>query len=394
MRNILYIVPSDYESLSSKGVVDLILQRDEVGFFDNVYTLHPFTKNDRIIELKKNNIIFEYGWKFNNNLLNKFKITKFFGTIILLFKLAFVFPFKIRNKSISVIRATDPYYMGLIAFYYSKVLKIPFVVSVHSDYDKGAELGGQTFKILNSREIAKKIENFTYKKADLILPISYYLKKKIIDEYCIDSNKIHIFHHGISFEKFDNINYLNIKRKFNIEKPYLIGYVSRLSKEKHCLDILYITKKLLKIREDFFILVAGNGQEYSYMDKFIKKNKLEKNIKILGFQSKDIVFNIRKQSNINICFLDGFSLIEACAAGNPVLAYDTEWHSELVQDSLSGFLIKENDIEDMVEKINYILNNEKMLREMGKNARELAFKNHNIQNTIKQKQNIFKKVIT
>ena len=130
------------------------------------------------------------------------------------------------------------------------------------------------------------------------------------------------------------------------------------------------------------------------MDKFIKKNKLEKNIKILGFQSKDIVFNIRKQSNINICFLDGFSLIEACAAGNPVLAYDTEWHSELVQDSLSGFLIKENDIEDMVEKINYILNNEKMLREMGKNARELAFKNHNIQNTIKQKQNIFKKVIT
>ncbi|QOP45836.1 glycosyltransferase family 4 protein [Sulfurimonas paralvinellae] len=393
MRNILYIVPSDYDSLKQKGVIDLILQRDEGGFFNKVFTLHPFTKNNKVIKLKENNIIFEYGWKSSLDFLNKFRITKIFRTLIILLKLIFIFPFIIKKEKISIIRATDPYYMGLIALYYSKLLKIPFIVSVHSDYDKGAELGGQTFKVLGSRKIAKQIEKFVYKKADLILPISNYLKRKIIDQYEIDENNIDVFYHGVSFENFDNTKFLNIKEIFNIDKPYILGYIARLSKEKQCLDILYITKELVKMRNDFCILVAGNGPEYNYMNSFIKKNNLENNIKLIGFQSKNIVFTIKKQSNINICLLDGFSLIEACASGKPVIAYDTEWHSELIKDNTSGLLVKENDIKEMVNKIDYLLNNEKLSHKLGKYARELAFQNHSLKNSVKNKQNIYHKIL-
>lgn len=391
MRNILYIVPSDYESLYKKGVTDMILQRDEGGFFDKVFTLHPFTKNNKVIKLKENNIVFEYGWKSSFDFLNRFKITKIIGTLKILFKLAFIFPFQIKKEKISIVRATDPYYMGLIAFYYSKILKVPFVVSVHSDYDKGAELGGQTFKVFGSRKIAKKFEKFVYNKAGKILPIREYLKKKIISEYKISSAKIDIFPHGISFKEFDNTRAIDIYENFQISKnKKIISFVGRMSNENYIYDVLEIAKKLSKYRNDFIILIVGAGNEYESISKIVNEENLFDIIKLTGFQGKDIVVNVRKQSYISLCLMAGFSLIEACAAARPVISYDIEWHSELVKNNDSGYLLSEHDINGVVAKINDLLSNEEMSIELGRNARELALKKHDINNTTKLKQNMYK----
>ena len=77
MRNILYIVPSDFDSLKKKGVVDMIKERDEGGFFDKVITLHPFTRSNKEINLSNNNKIIEYGWKTDIDFLDKLFIKKF-----------------------------------------------------------------------------------------------------------------------------------------------------------------------------------------------------------------------------------------------------------------------------------------------------------------------------
>lgn len=393
MRNILYIVPSDYDSLKKKGVVNMIKERDEDGFFDNVLTLHPFTRNNREVIISDNNKIIEYGWKSKLDFFNNFLVTKIIGTLTIIFKLLFVFPFIVKKEKIDIIRATDPYYMGLLGLYYSKILKIPFVVSIHSDYDKGAELGGQTFNILGSRKLAKKLEKIIYNRADNILPISNYLKERIINEYNIKVEKISIFSHGISFSAFEQTSFIDIKNNFHADAQYILTYVARLSKEKHCLDILGITVKLLEIRDDFCILVAGDGEKYTYMQNFITDNNLTKKIKLLGFQPKKLIVNLRKQANINICFLDGFSLIEACASAKPVIAYNTEWHKELVKNNETGLLVEENNIDEVVDKICYLLDNPDITEYFGKNARELAYNNHDIKNTTKIKQEIYKKIL-
>ena len=278
--------------------------------------------------------------------------------------------------------------------YYSKIFKVPLVVSIHADYDLGNKLGGQTFKIFGSRRLAKKLEKFIYKNSSKILPISEYLKKKIITEYKIDPTRIEIFYHGISFKEFDKIEYINIREKFNIKSKHIIGYVARLSKEKNCLDVLYICEKLTKYRKDFMFLVAGNGSEYKYMKEYIKKHNLENYIMLIGFQNKNIIYNIRKQSFINLCLLDGFSLIEACAGARPVIAYDIEWHYELVKNNETGFLIEENNIDEVVKKIIYLLDNPSIAEKLGKNARELALKRHDMNNVIKIKQNIYEGVLS
>ena len=392
-RKLLIIAPNNYEDIENKGVIHHYDFFKEDGFFSKLLVLFPLARND--FKHENNGIsFFQYGWGFNNTFLNNFSLFKIFGSFTILWKLLFVFPFVLKREKVSLIRATDPYYMGLIGLFYAKLFKIPLTISVHSDYDMGAKLGGQTFKIFGSRKIAKKLEKFIYNHCDRILPISDYLKQKIIKEYSIEPNKIKIFPHGISFDDFDNTLAINIKEKFHIdENKYLIGYVARLSKEKHCLDILEIVNRLSRIRNDFMLLVAGDGKEFEYMNDFIRNNNLEEYIKLLGFQEKSVVYNLRKESEINLCLLDGFSLIEACAAKKAVIAYDTEWHYSLIIDNETGYLLKENAIDDMVDKIDYLLNNREVSKILGENARVFAFKNHNIDNTVKIKQDIFKRIL-
>ncbi|MCF6339845.1 MAG: glycosyltransferase family 4 protein [Sulfurimonas sp.] len=391
MRNVLYIVPSDYDSLEKKGVLNLILERDEGAFFDNILTLHPFTKNNKTIDLRDNNRVVEYGWKSKITFLNKFLVTKVFGTLTILFKLAFIF----KQKKISIIRATDPYYMGLIGLYYSKLFNIPLLVSIHSDYDKRYELDKNgSFTILGSRMLAKKLEKFILKKCDLIIPIRKHMKKDIINEYNIDENKIKIFPHGIDFKKILNVKEMDIHKMFDLDKTKkIISFVGRVTKENYIDDIIYIVKKLSIMRSDFIFLIVGDGKDLEYMKNLVNNNNLDNCVKFIGFQDHNVVINVRKQSTVSLCLMAGFSLIEACACARPVISYDVEWHHELVKSAQTGFLVKEHDVDDVVSKLIFLLDNPELSGEYGKNAYLLANKAHNITNTTKIKQEIYLGVI-
>ena len=397
MRNILYIVPSDFGSLKKKGVVDMIKERDEGGFFDKVVTLHPFTRSNKEINLSNNNKIIEYGWKTDIDFLDKLFITKILGTIGILFKLAFIFPFVIKKEKIDIIRATDPYYMGLLGLYYSKIFKIPVVVSIHSDYDKRFILDGSkgSFTIFGSRNLAKKLEKFVYKNVDKILPIREYMRLNIISEFKIDEGKVEVFPHGVNFKEFDEVEFIDIYEKFGIDRSKkIISFIGRLSKENYIYHLIDIARKLKKLREDFVLLIVGGGNEYENVKNIVVEQYLDNVIYFTGFQNKEIVVNVRKQNYLALTLMGGFSLIEACAGARPVIAYDIEWHYELVKNNETGFLIEENNIDEVVKKIIYLLDNPSIAEKLGKNARELALKRHDMNNVIKIKQNIYEGILS
>jgi len=397
MRNILYIVPSDFDSLKKKGVIDMIKERDEGGFFDKVVTLHPFTRSNKEINLSNNNKIIEYGWKTGIDFLDKLFITKILGTIGILFKLAFIFPFVIKKEKIDIIRATDPYYMGLLGLYYSKIFKIPVVVSIHSDYDKRFILDGSkgSFTIFGSRNLAKKLEKFVYKNVDKILPIREYMRLNIISEFKIDEGKVEVFPHGVNFKEFDEVEFIDIYEKFGIDRSKkIISFIGRLSKENYIYHLIDIARKLKKLREDFVLLIVGGGNEYENVKNIVVEQYLDNVIYFTGFQNKEIVVNVRKQNYLALTLMGGFSLIEACAGARPVIAYDIEWHYELVKNNETGFLIEENNIDEVVKKIVYLLDNPSIAEKLGKNARELALKRHDINNVIKIKQNIYEGILS
>ncbi len=393
--DLLIIAPNDYDSLVRKGVLYQYENYREGGYFRRVISLFPFTRETMTKEEDENKIFFQYGWKSGLAKLDRFKVMKLFGSLGILFRLAFVFPFVLRKYDIRVIRASDPYLSGLAGWYYSRLLRIPLVISVHSDYDLGDESGGFTFKIFGSRKLAKKIEHFVYRKSQAIWPISEYLIERIRTSYDdLAAEKFSTFPHGIDVSFFDDIEEVDIRQEFGISPDHsLISYVARLSKEKNCLDLPLIARELRKFTEDFTILVIGSGKEFETIREMSRRYGLERHIVMAGHQGREIVFSARKSADVNLCLLDGFSLIEAGLGGRPLVAYDTEWHSELVRDGETGLLVPVNDYRKAAEAIMRFLEDPELAESCGKKLRELTIEKHEISNTQKKKRALYTKVI-
>ena len=66
------------------------------------------------------------------------------------------------------------------------------------------------------------------------------------------------------------------------------------------------------------------------------------------------------------------SIMEAESVGRPIITTDNVGCRDTVVDGYNGFLIEKNNVQQLVEKIEEIINNIPRTMEMGKNSRLFA----------------------
>jgi glycosyltransferase involved in cell wall biosynthesis len=71
--------------------------------------------------------------------------------------------------------------------------------------------------------------------------------------------------------------------------------------------------------------------------------------------------------------LAGSVLIEAALAELPIIAYDFEWHSEVIIDRYSGLLVNFRNIPALREATDFLLDHTMEVKHYGRRAREIAY---------------------
>ncbi|MDH4182691.1 MAG: glycosyltransferase family 4 protein [Nitrospinota bacterium] len=294
-----------------------------------------------------------------------------------------------------LVRGCDPYFSGFAAWLTGALLGLPYCVSIHSDYDLRYKLDGAKGAptIFRSRKLAKMLERFTLTHADMVLPIRQSLADKAV-ELGVALDRIRIIPHGVDFEPF---RFPLDKTKLGAlgkENRKIISFAGRLSKENYVDDIIAAARMLSAARNDFVIVMAGGGSEEERLRRVVRQDELlSSSVTLKGFMPRDEVFELRKASAIGLALMGGFSLIEACAAGRPVVAYDVEWHNELVIDGETGFLVKEGDIEGLARAVSFLLDNPAEADRIGGAAHRLAFERHDIQATSVIKRKAYEELL-
>jgi glycosyltransferase involved in cell wall biosynthesis len=393
---ILFLVLSDYESLKCKGVADMIFDRDEGGFFERVITVHPFTDKDRVIVLNKTHIIYEFGikTKFFNK---KLHVLKYLFYPLHMIRVVSALQEVVKKEKVHIIRATDPYFMGLIAWLLSRMSNTPFCISIHTDYLKILQLNSSgSFKA--SKLFAKFLvlfEKFIYKRAGLVMPISKYLSDRIYSRMA-DPGRIRVIPHGIAAALVEQGVKNDVYKIFDVERTKkIVSFVARLSKEKYPYDILEMAKKMRLERDDFIIIMVGGGPEEIQLRKMLESDIiLNSVVKLAGFRSREIILDLRRIAMVNVCLLDGLSLIEASSSGRPVIAYDVEWHSELVINGITGLLVKEHDMDGLASAVCFMLDHPQEADRMGQNAKRVILDNYAMNRTSKIKQDCYMELIS
>lgn len=205
----------------------------------------------------------------------------------------------------------------------------------------------------------KKIYN---KKIDYIITPSEFYRKKFIEDGT-DSKHIEAIHNFIIADDY------NVKTEIG---DYAL-YLGRLSKEKGINNLIEAFSKCEKGK----LYIAGDGPEKAYIEKFIKKYKLEERVLMLGFLNKEQVTEYVRKSRFvvvpSIWFENcPYSLLETLAVGKPVIGANIGGIPELVVNNENGFIYKYDDINDLADKMKKLFEDEKIVKDFSKKSKELS----------------------
>lgn len=161
--------------------------------------------------------------------------------------------------------------------------------------------------------------------------------------------------------------------KLNNKKMICVG---NLIYEKGHFDLLKIFQKISEKYPEWKLDIIGDGILKPKLKEYVKHEHIH-NVKFCGFRDKDYIIESLRESSIYLMtsFTESFgiSLIEAMNEGLPCVAFNSaEGAREIIKDGYNGYLIEDRDIEKYIEKVELLINDEKLRKKLGKNAKKSA----------------------
>tara|TARA_B100000989_G_C19532516_1_gene470902 strand:+ start:3646 stop:4716 length:1071 start_codon:yes stop_codon:yes gene_type:complete len=246
---------------------------------------------------------------------------------------------------------------GVMPAFYSILLKYIFKIPLINSQIVGAPI-----------KVSFGWHNITLFFSDLIIANS----QAGLKAYNVNSKNRMVIYNGFNFKRLDNLTNSNfIREKYNLSNYFIIGMVASFSTSKDYDTFLKSAELILSKYNNIKFICIGDGDKSKYKNNV--KNDFHEKIIFL-----DVIKEIESLINIfDIGVLSTFSegisnsIMEYMALGKPVIATDAGGTSELINDSESGFLIKQKNPKILAEKIETLYKNQKLRSKMGRNGIEI-----------------------
>ena len=234
---------------------------------------------------------------------------------------------------------------------------------------------------------------------DMLFTQSYEDKITAINEKIISKDKVVWISNGVNIEKFNIPPDKNLKYSLGFkDTDKIIGFTGRLTKEKGIEELIIAIKKVIKTIPQAKLLVIGDtltSDKEGFNKNLIQENNLENKIFFTGFY-EDV---FRLLSIINIFVLPSYregmpkSILEAMAAGKPVIATNIRGCREEVVDGVTGLLVPVKNPEALAQAIIKILSNPEMAKKMGEAGKKRAREKFDEKMVLEKELKIYQKLI-
>jgi len=384
-----FFYPQDYSTALSLTQLAEVLS--EKGVDVKVYCGQP-TSFDRMDKYDKYLVYknIEINRVNNTQFSKKNIIGRLINDITFLFLLFFKLLFRKIEGPLLIL--TNPPLLGIVGVILKKIKKLTIIFLVFDVYPETAiKLGVIKEKGLLSK-IWDKFNKFIFKNANFVVVIGRDMEKIIkrkFEIFKIKSNKIHYIPIWTDDKKLLEFSMIRnpLKEKWHLEGKFIVLYSGNLGRFHDLETIIASAKKINKIEKNIVFLFVGEGFKKRYVLNFINENNL-KNCIVKGFVSREehpLVLNL---ADIGIVSLlngqEGFSVpsktFSYWAMGKPVIAIMNK-NSEIgqiINEYRSGFIVKNGDVDKLVEKILLLYNNTLLRNEMTNNSKNLIIEKYNL----------------
>ena len=239
-----------------------------------------------------------------------------------------------------------------------------------------------------------RYDRLLYNLSSKIILVADALRSRF--KFSDHAKKFVTIHNGVDLSKFRPQEQKGfIRKKYKIEKnELLIVVTARIEKLKGQKYLIEACSKLQNKIPQFRILLAGEVTDSAYLKECQDKASEIGIIDRVIFSGQlDNVSQLLNATDIfvlpSLCEAFPRSVIEAMAAGKPVIATNVGGCSEAFEDKISGFLVPAKDSGALAEKI-LLLEKNRILREkIGGEARYRVEKKFEIGDKVKQTEKLY-----
>ena len=266
-----------------------------------------------------------------------------------------------------LIHIITPFPVGLMGLKYARENNIPIVSSYHTNFSEYFKY----YKLQFLEKIYWSYFNWFHSFCEInFCPSNDTLTK--LRKNGIGNLKI--WDRGIESEQFSPSHYNEeVRKKYTSTQGKLLLYVGRLAPEKE-LDVLIDAVKILNDKDiSLNLLVVGEGPQYKELKSLNISNVIFAGYKF-GVELQEIyassdlfVFPSSTETYGNV-------ILEAMSSGLPVVAVNEGGVKENLIHMKNGLAFKTGSAIDMADKIEELLSNDQLMKELSINAREHSLK--------------------
>jgi len=208
------------------------------------------------------------------------------------------------------------------------------------------------------------------------------------------ADRIQVIYNGIQPKNYSEAATRDLRTELNLSSGApIIGFVGQLNERKGFDALLPAFQQLVEKVPVAVLLLAGVGDLQPEIEAFARANGFQKNIRLLGFRN-DIPDIMR---TIDVLLLpswwEGFGivLIEAMAAGKPVITTNVSSMPEIVPHRETGLIIPPHDATACFHALLELVSQPELAREMGRRGRGEVYQRFSLAGMVDQYESLILK---
>lgn len=230
-----------------------------------------------------------------------------------------------------------------------------------------------------------KLHSVTLSHVARVICVSHAVKRSLLSQKIFPANKMSVIPNGIDFRRLDaslqNFDRQEFCRRMKIPpESLLVGTIGEIKRQKGHEDFVRAAALLARRCADAHFIIAGadttrTGEHRASLERLINELNLTHRVHLTGWLDDVAPLLAALDVYVSASHMESFGLaiVEAMAAGLPIVATATEGAQEIIsREDASGVLVPVGDVQELASAVLRLLGDAHERTRIGTLARATA----------------------
>jgi len=244
-----------------------------------------------------------------------------------------------------------------------------------------------------------RIHRLTLRRTARVIAVSRAVAEGLRAQRIFDPDKVVLIHNGIDVGRFAKGREVNRGAPSTNEK-LRVGMIGHLAPIKGQEDFIRAAAVVCNRRDDVEFIIAGEdksstGANRRSAEKLVEELNLSQHVRLIGWV--DDVAKLLPKLDLFVSPSRsepfGLAIVEAMAAGVPVVATMSEGAQEIIDDNQTGRFTSKGDVKALAKAIDELLSDAEERARLVKNAQTVVRENFSMERMLSATEQVYREAL-